>query len=476
MQRIIYSLILATLANLAWADNYSDINNDNNNNSKYINPFAYIQDPYISLTSFGGTAKVSESQIITQNVAEKLFSDGTWNMFAGAASQYTATGIGGYPNYAYGVNLFGQTGQVAGFSIGGLLTVLNPFFATNMNGSNMKYSPFLPADKQVTPSEAFIEYQFSNIVQADLGWIGINNSPWLAQNYNSNLLGPGATYQGGLINIYPGGGWLITALAFNASQATSETGFSGLTFYNRGFDYAGGLIASSTTAETSAGTLAVGANYYNSNNQYNLRLWGYQFNNYGSLLYADNSIKFNPSQNLSFSLASQLGSDNSVSANAFTNNNNGQISSNFVGIQGGLSYKIFSLNLGYNTIWGPTSAFGSGAIVSPYTYGFATDPLYTTPYIAGLVDMGTAGSAYKISPSLNLMNGNLVIAPAFTSFATSSPDRNGTSEYDFTVNYSIPEIKGLNIFAAYAYQSVPAVNMNPSNSTSLTQLFVTYLY
>lgn len=451
---------------------------DGNVNASYIGPSAFLQDPYISLTSGGGLRSVSESQIATQDMAQRLFNDGTWNVIGAAAVQYAGNAAGqSTPNYGYGANIFGQTGQLAGFSVGGMFTVMNPFWATNMNGAYTYSAPFLPANPEVNMSEAFVEYQFSNIVQADVGLIGINNSPWLAQSYVNNMMAPLATYQGALVNIHPGGGWLITALGFNAAMPIGENGgYTGRTFYNKSYINSG-IFNPTNLSDTSNGTVALGANYSAWNNNYNLRLWGYNFENYGSILYADTSIKFNPIEDLGFSVAAQGGSNNDSlnNGNAFISNGYGQISSNFVGIQGGLTYKWLGVNLAYNSIWGPQSAYGNGGIVSPYSYGAATDPLYTTPYMLGLVDMGTAGSAYKLSLPLTFMSGNLTVSPAYTQFYTSQLIWQGTKEYDLTVNYAVPEIKGLNVFAAYAYQSIPFTSQN-IGSNFVTQLFLSYLY
>ena len=474
MKKLLPLLLAGTSVNVLAGSNESTTMVANIN-AKYIASDNYLQNPYRTLTSRGGTQSISESQMIGQNFAERVFADGTWNVMVGAATQYTGTGAG-YPNYAYGANLFGQTGSVAGFSVGGLVTVINPFFDAQMNGFNAQASPFLPSNEQVTLSQAYLEYRFSNIVQADFGYIAINNSPWLSGNYYNNVMSPGATYQGVLVNIYPGSGWLLTALAFNAAQAVSETGFTPLTFYNKGYDYAGGLIANNNPSGTSSGTTAFGASYAGWNNQYNLRLWGYQFDNYGTLLYADNSIKLQLTNTLSFNIAVQAGTDNQQgnASNAMTNGGFGQISSNFAGLQGTFNYSWFSLNVAYNNVWGPDSAYGNGAIVSPYTYGFATDPLYTTPYMAGLADLGTAGNAYRVSPTFNLLNGNLSIAPAYTIFNTAVSQWNGTQEYDFVASYNIPQIKGLTLFGVYAYQQIPDTNTN--GSVYVTQLYVSYLY
>lgn len=474
----IYLIILSLTSVYSYADNIESAPAQVvNTNSTYISSGNYLQNPYAGVTTGGGTQKVSKAQWESQNFAEHVFADGTWNVMGAAAGMYTSSDSGksGFPTFGYGANLFGQTGTVAGFSLGALATAANPLFAKQINTNPNAYNfNFMPGGQEIALSEAFLEYQHSNIVQADIGWIGINNSPWLSMNYYNNTLVPGANYQGALVNVYPGGGWLLTALAFNGSQLLGNSGFTPYTMYNTGVDKASGLIVN-TVGEGSNNTTAIGANYTAWDNQYNLRLWGYQFQNYGNLLYADTSIKFQTTKSLAFNIAAQGGVNNQGgSTSAFTDDGLGSISSNFVGLQGGLTYDIFSLNIGYNNIWGPSSAYGGGAISTPYTYGFATDPLYTTPFMAGLNDMSTAGQAFKISPALNLLDGNLSIAPAWTTFSTFAPEWNGTNEYDFIVTYNIPQVKGLTVFGAVAYQDVPSVNTN--GNTAITQMIVSYVY
>lgn len=481
MQKYLFPLVIASLSHPALANNSESAPPVINTNDTFINRNAYIQNPWISLTSAGGSQSVSESQLTQQNTPEKWFAAGTWNFWGTASVQYTGAGAG-FPNYAYGGNFFAQTGQVAGFAFGGAMAIINPFYATNLNGNNpVQQAYFLPSLKEVTPTEAFVEYQYRNIVQLDAGLIGINNSPWLTPNYFNNMMTIPYSYQGAMLNVDPGNGWLLTAIAFNAAQGISASSFSGLTNYNTAYDFAAGNISNNGIYGTSRGTLALGGNYTGWANNYNLRLWGYEFDNYGELVYVDSSLKFKPGADLAFNISLQGGSDNTNGSygnpnatNALTDSGYGQISSRFVGAQGGMSYKWFTLSLGFNSVWGPQTSYGAGSIVSPYTYGMATDPLYTTPYMAGLVDMGAAGNAYKISPSFNFLNNNLSIAPAVTSFSTSLPQWNGTHEYDFVVSYSIPQIKGLNLFGVYAYQQVPLAN--PTGDNYISQFFISYLY
>ncbi|MEN9946092.1 MAG: hypothetical protein RLZZ293_478 [Pseudomonadota bacterium] len=471
--RKIIAISLTSLIKLSYANESESVILMLNNNDNYIQTYNYWQNPWHDLTKSQVNSPSDLEDLTQQNIMQRLFNNGIWNLWTAVSAQYTGAGAG-FPSYGYGTSLFAQTGQIGGFSAGGMFELINPIAANNLNGSNKNSAPFLPAKQQITPSEAFLEYQYNHIVQVDAGLIAINNSPWLSQNYYDNMLTAGATYQGLAINIAPGNGWLLSVIGFNAAQGISETGFTGLTWYNKGYDYAGGLINNNNTNETSNGTIAIGANYSAWDNLYNLRMWGYNFANYGQLLYADTSLKLPINQIINFTLAAQGGTNNNFtnSNTALNNAGYGGINSNFLGIQGGFNYDWMGLNVAYNNIWG--SGFGSGAIVSPFTFGMATDPLYTTPYMAGLVDLATAGSAYKISPNLNFLSGNLTISPAFTSFSTANSQSNGTKEYDLTVSYNITQIKGLTLFVAYAYQQVPQAN--PNNSSYVSQFFASYLY
>lgn len=442
-----------------------------NANDTFINSRNFLQNPYSALPSLGGTQTLVESQVATQNFMQKWFVDGTWNVYG--TTNFNING-GMQPNYEYGANIFGQTGQVGGFSFGGLLTVINPYFANQMNSAPKSASAnqFLPSNQQVTPAEAFIEYQYSNRIQADIGYIGINNSPWLASNYYNNMAAPAITYQGAIVNLNPGGGWILTALGFNASQPSGQEGFDGMTLYNTGYDWGTGTALLSNAP--SSGTVAMGANFIGWNNNENFRVWYYSFNNYANLFYADNNIKFQVNSNLTFNLGAQAGTEVGDTVNTIKNNGLGTPGSTFYGIQGGFNYKWFGLNLAFNDAFGASDTFGQGAIVSPYTYGVALDPLFTTPYMQGLVDRASGGQAYKIAPSFTFLDGNLVFSPAYTNLQTVAI--NSSSEYDLILTYTVPQIKGLSVFYAYAYQSVPFSATTPSGDTYTTQVQLSYLY
>jgi hypothetical protein len=142
------TIILTILAHqTVFADSESSVaTSPTNSNATFIARAAYLQNPYNSEnypTTGGGTLIVNESQTANQNFWQKWFEDGTYNIYAGTminagADSKTFNNPGPYNRdmqpYSYGANIFAQTGQAAGFSIGGVITVMNPFFAEPMNG------------------------------------------------------------------------------------------------------------------------------------------------------------------------------------------------------------------------------------------------------------------------------------------------------------------------------------------------------
>jgi hypothetical protein len=456
---VVSGLIFADGDTVAKAEEAEDLSTNNS----YIDRAAYIQNPYIGMPSFGGTQSVSESALVNQSAAQKLFTDGTWNVIGEA----TYVNIQGGNNFAYGGNIFGQTGQIAGFSFGGLFTVMNPFYSTQINPNDINYqAQTTPINRQITPQELFAEYQYSNIVQVDAGYIGINNSPWLTY-YQNNVLNL-VTYQGATVNIHPLNGWLITALAFNGSQLIGENGFSQQTMYNSTFDF--GTQTANIVDHGSPATTALGASYTTSNNKFGFRLWAYQFEDYANMLYADSNLKLEATKDLSFNIALQAAIEGGTPNNALYEHDYSQIQSNMAGLQLSMNYSWFGLQLAYNSIWGPSDAYAGGGLVSPYTYQYATDPLFTTSWMQGMVEK-SAGTAYKISTPLTFLDNNLVISPSYAYYNTS--DYPISAEYDLTVSYSIPQIKGFTVFAGLGYQSI----LNPDiDNVYSGQIMFSYLY
>ena len=83
----------------------------------------------------------------------------------------------------------------------------------------------------------------------------------------------------------------------------------------------------------------------------------------------------------------------------------------------------------------------------------------------------SSGQAYKIAPSLSLLDNNLVITPSYQYYATTIIP--ASSEYDLQISYTIPEIKGLSVFGGYGYLT----NVNEAGDGAYqAQVMLSYLY
>lgn len=411
--------------------------------SGYIHFGNYTQNPYIGMPSLGGTQSISAKDNSESSLLGQLFENGTWNAF-GAASYVEQNS---FNNYGYAINLFAQTGAVGGFSIGGLMTIANPFFTKQLNPIDEEnQAQGLPVAEQVIPQELFAEYQYLDMVQVNAGWIGINNSPWMTY-YQNNALNM-VTYQGASINVNPGAGWLLSGFAINGAQLLGENGFSKQTMYNSTWD--NGTATGNIGTVTSNYTVAIGANWTSPQEMLNAQVWGYDFANYANMLYADTSIKLPVNDDLGFVIGVQ-GAIQGQNSDGNILNNNGygnSVSSNMLGASLDFNYSIFGLQLGYNNIWGPSDGYEAGGLISPYTYQYATDPLYTTGWMQGMVER-SSGHAYKFAPSLSILNNNLTILPSYQYYATSLIP--SSSEYDLQISYNIEQVKGLTVFGGYGY-------------------------
>ena len=427
----------------------------------------YYQNPYITMPSYGGIKLVAESQLTHYALPDRILTAGAWNLQL-ATSYYNQNG---FNNYGGGLNLFAQTGNLYGFSVGGFLTLMNPY-SNEINPTDLEHQALgLSINEQSTFQELFLEYKFLGLLTVDAGWIGVNNSPWLTyyQNNALNLI----TYQGVVANMDLGHNLLLTGLAINGVQKLGENNFNTQTYYQPLIDdYVVGNGQQLNTS-TSPDTLAIGINWNTLNDNLNVRAWDYNFSNYSNLLYADSRLGYQVTNDLKLAIGIQGGLQSGGSNNALNNNGLGNnILSNLVGGELSVEYSWLELKFGYNNIWENTDSFDNGNIVSPYTYTLATDPLYTTSWITGLVDQ-SAGIAYKTSANAKFLDDNLLIGLSYANYQTSivSP----FNEYDLTVSYAISQVRGLTIFAGIGYVS-PVQFGSENDDTYEGQLMVTYLY
>lgn len=404
----------------------------------YISPYNYIQDPIAfnmglsSVAGPSGTYHVGLSSINSNN----MFLD----------SQNSS-------RFVDSVEAWGQTGRFKGFAIGG--GVIGAFSAVQ-NGQPNTFS----GTGILSPSQAYIDYQYKDVFQITGGNI-LLSTPWV----NSISSFPGATYAN-LNNNYQG----VTA-NFQASPTLLLTGFRAFTYLqypNSWFDYGnlyntfGGPLANMTVTGTS-GTDGVGA-IWNPSEQYKLNLWFYQFIDYADMWYADNSYNLKLSNDTSMDFAiqalNQASNGSSITSSTLapgsTTQYLGGVNGNAVGAKINFNVPHNTFTIAYNSVFGTSNSYMNGGIVTPYTYGLETDPLYTTPALSSIAEFGS-GNAYLIKDSMKFLDNKLKASLAFSQFFVNkvySFQPNQVTEYDASLQYNIPHTN-LNVWSRLVYLQQP---------------------
>lgn len=274
------------------------------------------------------------------------------------------------------------------------------------------------------------------------------NTPWLSDS-DSRLLP--ATYQGVYTDVTPIKNLHFYGLReFRWKSHTSgnyyrdnlyyQPTFSGDSMY--GGSYTGSLAAN---APSTTGTLAFGASY--ALDGLKAQTWYYKFYQFANMFYGDASYTlktgtgYNPFVGAQF--VHEWGNNSLLNGVTLDTQTGNGVNSTAFGVKAGINSPFGQIMLGYNQIDPHSGAIGGGAIISPYTVGYATDPLYTTAMIRGLVEMGP-GHAWKIKYTNRFFNKQILLIAAFAHFYT---NYYGTSNYTYLDVTYFPKgmFKGLDI-------------------------------
>jgi len=382
----------------------------------------------LTLTGFSAAAHAATS---SADSLKSLITDGTVDgqvrayyfdrFFGGKAVNQSAFSLGGYIN--------AHTASLAGFSadVG--------FYTANSLGGN----PTGPANDVTLMGpgtsinalgQAYLQYEIPQIVLIRAG-NQIVNTPWV--NSSDSRLIP-ATYQGVFAQVSPYCGWNIYGMRiFRWKSRTSGDYYRDNLYYKTGFDgdpIYGGVGVVPSTDPASNGILAFGTSY----KRYGIdaQAWYYNFYNFAQTVYGQAQYTLKTGSGVDPFLGAQVNREwegNSLLNSSYAPGTspiagfkgNG-VNSTAWGVIGGIDYDGGSSLLGkgklaasYNEILYHQGAVGGGAIISPYTAGYATDPLYTTSMTRGLVEMGP-GNGWRISLTQHLLSNQFLFTAAYSEF------------------------------------------------------------
>ena len=163
--------------------------------------------------------------------------------------------------------------------------------------------------------------------------------------------------------------------------------------------------------------------------------WVYRFDRLSSLLYADGSTTLALSHGWRAAASAQFATENGLSNSVL-----GPISGHLYGARVVAGARNLEFGLAYDRVPDVPGAYKRGALLSPYTFGDNSDPLYTTLIGASLVEKAGPGQAYVLSSTFTSDDKRfkgILARGRFDLLTTLAAPKNEMYETDFDVAYDL---------------------------------------
>lgn len=365
-----------------------------------------------------------------------------------------------------------------GFSFGASLLSANAFGTQSGTPAKIDTTLMGPNNSVSALGQAYVQYKSD----ATLLRVGDQylNTPWMGGS-DSRVLP--ASYQAASAVFTPAQDWQIVALRSWGwkSRTSGDYHFDNLYYPStyRGDLMYGGIGGLPASARAARGTWAVGTTY--AVGGFKTQAWYYDFIGFAHLGYVDGSYTFKTGSGFDPFVAAQYVNESGGSGNVLVDNNaklfgvgGSKVRSSAWGADVGVNIPHGKFDVSYNKIDSATGAIGGGALISPYTAAYATDPLYTTSMIRGLVELGP-GHAWKARFSYNLFDDRLLLTAAYAKYMTLL--RGDSHNVYFDVTYKLDGIlKGLSLRERWE-RSSGGLGANPGNrSFTYNRVMIAYKF
>ncbi|WP_233839924.1 hypothetical protein [Dyella sp. 2HG41-7] len=371
--------------------------------------------------------------------------------------------------FSVGALINAQTGQfLGGFSVGGSFVTVNSLDTHSDNLAKIDTTLAGPNNSIGAFSQAYLQYKndlflFRGGYQylADDPWMGNNDSRMIPSSYNALM-----------VQFTPIKGWNLFAVREYSWKSRTSYGM-----YNDNLYYAskysgdsmyGNNGALPLTARSAPGTWEGGTTYVHGGLSAQLRY--YDFMHFARTGYAVGSYVFDTGSGFNPVVGAQYLTQNDGSDNRFTESNaklfgvaGDRVKSQAIGGDLGVVIPSGRFDIYYNKLAHEAGAVGGGALISPYTTNYGTDPLYTTSMIRGLVEAGP-GRAWKGKFTYDLLDKKLQLTAAYAKYMTVY--RGNSHNLYFDVIYHLDGyLRGLTLRDRWELSNGGVANLNPSNKT-----------
>jgi len=352
-----------------------------------------------------------------------------------------------------------------GFSLGASLLSANAFGTRPSDPAKLDVT-LMGVDNAVSAlGQAYVQYKNgSMLLRAGQQYL---DTPWMGSS-DARVLP--ASYQALLAGFAPAKGWDVYALRSYGWKSRTSDGYHFDNLYYpatwRGDAMYGGLGGLPVTARAMSGTWALGTAY--TVGGFRGSAWYYDFIDFVQMGYADGSYTFSTGTGFDPFVAAQYVGEHAGSgstpvadqAKLFGVAGGSKVDSRAWGADVGVNIPHGKFDVSWNRIGREDGTVGNGALVSPYTAGWASDPLYTTSMIRGLVEQGP-GHAWKARFAYGLLNDRLQLIAAYAKYGTALSGSSHDVYLDVAYSFD-GYLKGLSLRNRWE-RSVGGIGLNPGN-------------
>ena len=308
-----------------------------------------------------------------------------------------------------------------GFSLGASFYTANALGSRNSDPAQVDATLMGPTNAINALGQAFVQYS-GHAVLVRLG-DQLITTPWAGSSDSRALP---ATYRGAYGTYSPVAGLTLTAVRILRFKGRTADGFFADNNYYpatwMGDANYGGIGNLPARARAARGTLAFGAAYGRSGLK--ASAWYYRFYGFAHMLYGQVDATLPIHSPLApfagVQVVREWGRLNrfAETATRFFGQPGTAVDDLTLGAIAGVKARGASLSVAYDQLRraGP-GALGAGVLISPYTAGYATDPLYTTSMIRGMVELGP-GHAWKVRASEAALGERLLLSASYAVYRT----------------------------------------------------------
>jgi len=376
------------------------------------------------------------------------------------------------------VNL--QSGSVwGGFGAGLSFATANALGTNSDNIAKVDTSLMGPNSSIGAFTQAYLQYKRDwFLVRGGYQYL---NTPWMGNN-DSRVIP--SSYNAAMVDITPIKDWNIYAIrTFEWKSRTSTGMYSDNLYYPSRYDgdsMYGNNGSLPSTAPKADGAWAAGTTY--THDAIKAQAWYYNFIDFARMGYVDGTYTLKTETHFDPFLSLQYLTENGGNGNILVDTHTKlfgvagtRVRAEAWGADLGASIYDGRIDVAYNKLSNQSGAVGEGAIISPYTTNYATDPLFTTSMIRGLVEQGP-GHAWKARAQYSFFDKKLQLVAAYAKYTTDL--RGNSHNLYFDIIYNMDGVlKGLTLRDRWEHSTGGTNNLNPGNEAFVyNRLMITYKF